>query len=1519
MDASKKVKKVTFSVSTPNDILSYSVCEVNTTESFDGDQPKFSGLFDLRMGTTSKHLSCLTCKRSMKFCQGHFGHILLAKKVYWSHYISTVIKIMQMVCYQCKTLLDPTCKKYAKVKNNKKFDIIHKLCNKKKSCPDCGTDAPKYKRENFNIIRTVEDDVEVIFADKCEEFLLSIDKEVYDIIGIPHDKVSGFICTILPVAPPAIRPSVYNGNQRSEDDMTFKYWDIIKANNNLRNNMDKATEIIERLQDEIEDVSEFVKDGKLRKDLTAEEKSTYRERSKRNQKRLQTIDEKNVVVNGYYELLQYHVFTLIDNNIQNIPEAKQRSGRVLKAIRSRLNGKTARVRGNLMGKRVDFSARTVVDGDPLIDINEVGVPIQIAMNLTYPEYLNEYNQMWLKELVENGPNKHPGCNFIILHRNGKEFKKNLEHIDKKILFPFETTLTDSSPDDDFIVLRYGDVIGRHLCDPNQYHSGDMVAFNRQPSLHRMNIMGHRVRVLPYKSFRLNPWATGPYNADFDGDEMNLHVPISNITQYEAKNIMNLKKQFISPQSNKPCMGSIMDTSLGLRMFVSSNMLFNKQQVLKMLVHIESFNGQLVKPIDKENMLWDGKQIFSMILPKVTYYERNDDGSIGTLIQNGKFIRGKVSKRMVGTGSRGLVHIIFNDYGPDRTVQFCNDVQRLICNWMKSVGFSVGISDIIPDMYTNRKIRYHIQQAKEKVLEFIDSTASTQHIEASSIVKQTFENKVIHTLNASRDISGGIASRNLTDDNSIKQMVSISKGSFINVSQIMSSVGQQNVTHEKNMGRVPDNYDDRPLPHFTKYDYAARPRGFIENSYYTGLTADEFYYHAMSGREGMINTSISTAETGYVQRQLVKILEDVVINYDMCMRNEHNCIIEYLLGGDGLNPCAIEKQPIPKYLTDMSVFEKQFKLDDNEKEYKELCRLKKIFEEHYYHKEQISLPINCKRIMKNFSNRYKNKTKFNMDAKTIFDMNKMLSDDLDVYLNRKNEVCSEINKYATMLFRIMIHMEFSYPMLKQNDIGYDVYIEMLDYIKDKFYTSLLHPGHGVGVLVAQSLGEPVMQCTLNTFHHSGLGKTNGVVKIKELITLSKNPKQRYNKIYFNVDDEDEINMYKNQMSYTKLSDIVLQTKIYFDPDLLESNLEESDWLKYDWSLYNDNAGIPSYSMYVIRLEFCSFEMYDRSLSMYYIYKQLMNQHAKKKLHIMFTDDNDDKLYMYVRFSNDCTLKEITSLLGLLSETIVCGVKGINRAFMNKETNMTFVDGTIVSKEEFFVETDGANLQYLLGLPCIDETRTVSDDINEMMDIFGIFAAAETLKVEMNNVLQQSGISIDHRHFDVLAKTMTNTGTFLPVNRHGSKKGDRGPLCKASFEETSTELTKSAIFHETDTMRGVSSNIIMTQLPPMGTGICDLAIDMDMVEDPNYEPEYEDKVTLPVLFDNERTKILGVRISQLNRGAFTVITRKDFGPNEKFITENIALKELEQDKIPLKIVRNLPNGDKEYWRTCEFEYK
>ena len=464
----ESVVGVQFSVLSPEEIERSSVVEITTHITYEGNEPKIGGLFDPRMGVLDNGKICRTCGQTNHGCPGHFGHYRLTRPVYYIQFHAMIMNVLKCICIRCSKLrIDKDLPKNRDLLHRKgeaRWKSILEESSKIKRCGQecedgCGAPQPdKFTREGIARIvahyqgsdgdkkqQTMQQPLEVEYVHRL---FRRISDEDVDFMGLSRFwcRPDWMICTVLRIPPPQVRPSVVqDNNQRSEDDLTHKLFDIIKNDRTLAQKIE-------------------------------------------NNSSKNVIDEMTNVV-------QYHVATLVDNDIPGVAPSAQRSGRPLKSIQQRLGGKEGRIRYNIQGKRVEFSARSVITPDPNLSVAEIGVPIEIAMNLTSPEPVTPYNLKKLYKLVQNGADKWPGAKTIV-RKDGRMI--SLKHVKTEE-----------------IVLYEGDVVNRHLLD------NDILLFNRQPTLHKMSMMGHRVKVLPYKTFRMNVLATRPYNADFDGDKLPL--------------------------------------------------------------------------------------------------------------------------------------------------------------------------------------------------------------------------------------------------------------------------------------------------------------------------------------------------------------------------------------------------------------------------------------------------------------------------------------------------------------------------------------------------------------------------------------------------------------------------------------------------------------------------------------------------------------------------------------------------------------------------------------------------------------------------------------------------------------------------------------------------------------------------------------------------------------------------------------------------------------------------------------
>jgi DNA-directed RNA polymerase beta' subunit/intein/homing endonuclease len=823
------IRGIQFSIMSPDDITKNSVVEITKSETFNGNEPVFNGLFDPRMGVIDHNKTCITCGQKNTFCPGHFGHIKLVKPIFYVQFFDTVKKLLNCVCFRCsKLLVDPNSAEVKaieskKMSRQKRWDAMYKLCAKVKRCGQvnphgCGARKPVITKDGmlkigfeWKEVKEKSGDAKAAFppdarkqtlnAEDVLQILRRISDKDAELLGYhpKYNRPEWMICTVVPVPPPAVRPSVRSETgQRQEDDITHKLLDIIKYNKMLGQKLEKAGN-----------------------DKASEDN-----------------------INMIMMLLQYAAATMIDNTNPSIPKAEQKTGRPIRSLTERLKSKDGRIRGNLMGKRVDFSARSVITPDPNISINELGVPLKIAMNMTFPEVVTKWNMDEMYKLVRNGPDVYPGAKHVKFHKDGTT--RRLKNIDRSS-----------------IILSEGDIVERHM------RNGDYVLFNRQPSLHRMSMMGHRARIMPYNTFRLNVMATPSYNADFDGDEMNMHLPQSYQTMEELRQLAAVPTQIISPRECQPIISIVQDICLGVYRITKSYTRIPERNFYNLLMTNQNFRGDVPAPKDVKGKAkyWSGHQALSAFMPerlnldiKTYQYDENlsDEQNKEHIvkIKNGQILSGCFDKSIYQARTKGVIHSVFSEYGSDETRRLFDHTQKLICDWLVYSGFSVGGSDLVVESSTLDKFKKTIHNMKVETYDVMKSIHEGRFENNSTHNNNImFERKVIDILNNANKTVGDAGLKNIRDENNrlINMIKSKSKGNTINVAQMIGCVGQQNVDGK----RIPYGFEERTLPHYTKYDDGPESRGFVENSFIKGLTPQEFFFHAMGGREGLIDTAVQS--------------------------------------------------------------------------------------------------------------------------------------------------------------------------------------------------------------------------------------------------------------------------------------------------------------------------------------------------------------------------------------------------------------------------------------------------------------------------------------------------------------------------------------------------------------------------------------------------------------------------------------------------------------------------------------
>ena len=843
----KDVEKIVFGFLSPNDIKKMAVAKIVTPELYDKEgYPVDGGLMDIRLGVIDPGLRCKTCGSKLKECVGHFGFIDLARPVIHLYGSDVIHYFLSSTCRECnKILLDQEeLDKYKqKIESiiaekgmdaKKKYlkEIIVKLKAVKK-CPHCG--AKQYKISVEKPTTFIENDKR-IFPIEIRARLEKVSDEDVDFLGINSKscRPEWLILTLMLIPPVTIRPSItLESGERSEDDLTHKLGDIVRINQRLFENINAGAP--------------------------------------------------EIIVEDLWDLLQYHVTTFFDNTTNAVPPARHRSGEPLKTICERIKSKEGRFRHNLIGKRVNYSARTLISPDPYINLNEVGVPLIVAMELTIPERVNEWNIERLKEFIKRGHNNYPGANYVI-RADGKKKK-----------------ITDETKEQLLAELQPGFVVERHLMD------GDISIFNRQPSLHRMSIMCHRVKVLPGRSFRLNPSVTTPYNADFDGDEMNLHIPQNEEARAEAEILMQVETQIITPKNGLNIIAAIQDSVTG-NFLLTKGMEFTRKDAVSLLI---SAGIEDVSRLAKTKNV-NGKQVFSVLLPEDFSFigysktcrkcekckKEKCDIDAYVSIKNGNLISGTIDRATIGKEAGDLLRNLHSQYGPLFTLDLLGRISRLGIKVLLNRGFTTGLTDTDLDEESLNEIDAIIKDAEIKVDELIKEYNEGK-LEAypSKTLKETLELKIQMVLNRIRNRVGEIVLARATTDNPTLIMAhSGAQGNPLQLAQTAAIVGQQVLRGE----RINKGYSKRTLSLFKKNDLKPDPHGFIKSSYKHGLNPYEYFFHAMTGRDSLMDTALRTPKSGYLYRRLANSLQDLKIEYDRTVRAADKKLIQFIYGDDNID-------------------------------------------------------------------------------------------------------------------------------------------------------------------------------------------------------------------------------------------------------------------------------------------------------------------------------------------------------------------------------------------------------------------------------------------------------------------------------------------------------------------------------------------------------------------------------------------------------------------------------------------
>jgi DNA-directed RNA polymerase II subunit RPB1 len=1438
-DVAERVVAIQFSKLTSDEIRAMSVCEITRAESLEGGKITQGGLLDYRMGSLEKNKKCQTCDAEITECMGHFGHLHLPLPVFDVEMLPHIVTILRCICFHCMRLLvnytDPEFRKIMKrIKNpSVRLRALHKLCKKPARCSfivngeedGCGEELqyleiPSDAKSNNVRIECRFSKPYEAYNSKATFFLEP--EQVLDILGKIPEKYyyalglnskfcnpESFIIRDLPVPPPIIRPSnMSNAASRGEDDLTYNLIDIARMSLKLQ-------------------------------ELIA---------SKAPQSEIMNVRH----------VLQIYVASYASSSAVKQPALQARMGRKRKSMEDRLKGKAGRVRANLMGKRDDYVARAPISGDPYIKCNEVGIPQQIAQIVTKEEIVNTLNIRRLAETVARGPNGLNGANFVTREDGTK----------------IDLRFTDPSK----IVLKVGMKIERHLID------GDDCIMNRQPSLHRVSMMSHRARIIPgTKTIRLNESQTTPYNADFDGDEMNLHVQRGMLATVEANQLMAVESNYTTPQASRPVMSLVQDSRIGSYYLTWRDTFLDRGIVMQFMMWTGT--GQDLKlPIPcilKPVPLWSGKQIFSMILPKnlnctrfSQHHSKDEDitpdlesvsdealaelvrkvktspvdangvpkprheleqdvrseqakvhymtpGDTRVFIRDGELLSGILCGKTVGSTAGSIIHIAANDYPREELVRFVDDAQAVAREFLMERSCSIGIENIMVKKGTKKQVDQVLQMAVEEL----------ENIRKDSTTEADFERRVNKLLNHARTKVCEDTMGSMKFGNTVKDMiVSSTKATAVNFAQMTRSIGQNNVEGK----RMPFSYKNRCLPHFKKFDNGPEARGYIKENYMGGLKPWSFWWHAMCGREGLIDSAIKTGNIGYIQRRMIKVMEDLGVKYDHTVRNAVADIIQFSYGDDGFDAMFLELVSVGTLgLTKDATFVKKYHWTDagayeNEmlqREWNRLVADRNLKYEELSHEGRFQLPANLPRIIESIPAKFRTGRKLAFaDAPQVVADVFALQKDMWSFFPIHSVTWDSVFAVAVRCYLASKRVIGEFGMTAEG------FRWVLDQVARKYRKAVAAPGEMVGPVAGTSLGEPGTQMTLRTFHLSGITEKNvtlGVPRLQELINASKKIKTPSLTVFLKKGLSGNRRVAEDLMR--KLEQLPLSAvienhggEIGYDPPSQPTIFPEDAEVIRQATLLPESSACEDQelSSWVLRYKFDGIKLQKHRVTLASIVEKIRDLNGPRLLSFAYSDEYSKNCVLRIRINREekdfgdnehILLSQISD--SILQNVRVGRVEGINRTFL------------VEREGEHIIETDGSNLAEVMGFDEVDFARTYCNDPHETMNVLGIEASRRVLFREINAVMSFDNGYVSPKHIMLLVDSMTVLGYLVSVSRHGMNKADKaGVLTMASFEETTKVFLNAARFGtKSDVTKGISESIYIGRAAPIGTNSIDVFLD------------------------------------------------------------------------------------------------
>ncbi|XP_058828813.1 DNA-directed RNA polymerase I subunit RPA1 isoform X2 [Topomyia yanbarensis] len=1187
------------------------------------------GLYDAAMGPTGRGEVCATCVKDIAQCEGHFGHIEICLPVFNPFFVKTVYNLLRLCCTSCfrlqlhdsmKSLLelqlqladagyiveaeeiemfkqkvaaDPSRglpegvgyymellmnQPYSKLGNTKNSEAIRNAIvnstlkeSVKQICIHCKQAVRKVRVSNKRLvfsmnrvemkafyekqgIRDISDAKlratnRIIFAEECQKYFYQLYqndgpllKLLFPILAngshsMKHP-VDLFFMDVIPVQPPLVRPvRRVEGMEILEHPQTSILRNILMANSALR-----AILVLTK-QEDSDEVGKTAIEVEMKKVYDAAKGDSAFDKL-------------------YHAWIELQGFVDQSLDINMAQEKGKARGCGLKQI---IEKKEGLVRMHMMGKRVNYAARTVITPDPNIGVDELGIPVTFAQKLTYPVPVTSWNVTELRKMVLNGPDVYPGANMIE-DSNGQISKISSINVTQRQSMA-KTLLTPHSSNQQGVKI-----VHRHLLN------GDVLLLNRQPTLHRPSIMAHKAKILSgEKIFRLHYSNCKSYNADFDGDEMNAHFPQDELSRSEAYNIVAVPHQYLVPKDGTPLGGLIQDHIVSaVKLFIRGKF-FNRYDYQQLVFQaLSSHRGDidLLPPtILKPAILWSGKQIISTIVKNIIPKNMPHINMIGTaklgckhwqtqparewlaggspivgnemsetevFIRNGELLVGILDKNHFGATPYGLIHCMYELYGGNCSTLLLSSLSRLFTYYLQWEGFTLGVQDILVQKQADKKRAKIIKNCRtvghataasaldlppdvsEEELNAKMTEAYARNPKFRAILDRKYKSALDTYTNQINEacVPGGLITK--FPDNNLQLMVqSGAKGSTVNTMQISCLLGQIELEGK----RPPLMISGKSLPSFASFETSPKSGGFIDGRFMTGIQPQDFFFHCMAGREGLIDTAVKTSRSGYLQRCLVKHLEGLNVNYDMTVRDSDNSVVQFMYGEDGMDISKAQFIENSKQLNfldlnrDVIVQPELVEMLANDDELNDRIKA-------HVKRMKTWCKRNGPKLQKRRVSAF---SKFSSDVKEAVYAKTSNPDQLKPKTGRLRLTEKIIKKWTKTdpeekskyhrsyapcpdptysVFRpdscfgaLTEHLE---DLVKAYATSQKPIHDMSELVKIKNSNALAAPGEPVGILAAQSIGEPSTQMTLNTFHFAGRGEMNvtlGIPRLREILMLA----------------------------------------------------------------------------------------------------------------------------------------------------------------------------------------------------------------------------------------------------------------------------------------------------------------------------------------------------------------------------------------------------------------------------------